>query len=774
MTPPQDATPKPPKYPADLEASMILPRQRASPASSIASLPYRRSNPSLSKLFESTTSISTSRPSSGTATPTPSAVPGSVFSPGSRAGGTGTPSSLPLGVSDEYRVLIQRAFVPTVAVLADAQTEELIRAKGVEGGLVQLLRPFGESVPGKVTIRDSNGASKSWEDFGVRFAGVDDAYPDLRVDTAGQRTSSSSMRRPRRTGGDVAQIEELVDRHLQYSEFNRQNPVSDYLNRGEPVALTESTSSPFYTLYLRRLLSGLPVVPHETFSHPVAGIIAISSRNPHPIEELRRLYNRQHDGDLRFPQWVENDFLRYYVLIHDEETGDIAKSNQTFDSMKRHFGLHCHLLRLKSQQCISSDDDSVRLPTCEWMSASEELAEIQRREATDDISDPTPYLPDSDISSLRTFIRELVTQSVIPNMERSVSTWNEQILSRRRGLSGRFMSLSKRWTPFGASRNSSASSTSSSNSNYDSLQGFYRPDAPEAIMRRLADYCFMLRDWKLALSTYEILRTDFQNDKAWRHYAGAAEMAALSALMAPTPMTSKSRSENIDAWIEAASYSYTDRQRSAAPYYALRTLALSFELLRLRGSSAADDAARWAIRILDTGLVGPIGHALITERVSACYSIRTGVGAYKLGNRRRKAALWAVLSAENWWRLDKSLPAEKCLDTALRLYTVQGGNEEGGAVKLPFEDMQYFVDELRQQIMNVRLSNKGYTADEARQEDEGMQSPDVEEATETLDTSPRTHRKSLIGTAAPPIDVGPLSPALERNEEADLKSEGFE
>src|SRR5690242_5305557 len=114
-------------------------------------------------------------------------------------------------------------------------------------------------------------------------------------------------------------------------------------------------------------------------------------------------------------------------------------------------------------------------------------------ETTDDITDPTPYFPDSDISSLRTFIRELVTQSIIPNMERSISTWNEQILSRRRGLSGRFMSLSKRWTPFGSSRNS-ASASPSSNSNYDSLQGFYRPDAPEAIMRRLADYCFMLRD----------------------------------------------------------------------------------------------------------------------------------------------------------------------------------------------------------------------------------------------------------------------------------------
>ncbi|KAI8942525.1 hypothetical protein NX059_000588 [Plenodomus lindquistii] len=778
MPPPHDATPKPPSYPANMEASMVMPKLRGSPAASLASLPYRRSNPSLSKLFESTTSLSTSRPSSGTATPTGPPATAAVFSPGSRLSGTGTPNSLPPGVSDQYRTLIQQAFVPCVAVLADAETEELIRGKGLEGGLLQLLRPFGESVPGKVTIRDSNGASRSWDDFGVRFMGVDDAYAHVRADGGSQRTSTSSARRPRRAGGDVAQIEELVDRHLQHSEFNRQVPESDYMNKGEPPAQTDSTSSPFHTLYLRRLLSGLPVVPHETFSHPVAGIIAISSRNPHPIEELRRLYNRQHDGDLRFPQWVENDFLRYYVLIHDEETGDIAKSNQTFDSMKRHFGLHCHLLRLKSQQCIPSDDDSVRLPTCEWMSASEELAEIQRRETTDDITDPTPYFPDSDISSLRTFIRELVTQSIIPNMERSVATWNEQILSRRRGLSGRFMSLSKRWTPFGSSRNSGSSSPASSNSNYDSLQGFYRPDAPEAIMRRLADYCFMLRDWKLALSTYDILRTDFQNDKAWRHYAGASEMAALSALMSPTPMSSKNRAENIDTWIEAASYSYTDRQRSAAPYYALRTLALSFELLRLRGPSAADDAARWATRILETGLVGAIGHALVTERISACYAIRTGVGTYKLGTRRRKAALWAILAAQNWVHRAKSLQAEKALDMALRLYNVQSESRQGEVVKLPFGDMQRFVDELRQQIMGLRMANQGFSEGEGRGDDgeSGDEGAEVEEAMETLDISPRMNRKSLIGVTVPALgDSGPLSPALERRkDELDSRDEGFE
>lgn len=380
MTPFQDATPKPPNYPADLDSSLILPKRRASPASSLASLPYRRSNPSLHKLFESTASISTSLPSSGSATPTASAIPGSVFFPGARHNGTGTPGSLPPGVSDEHRTLIQRAFAPHVVVVADNETEELIRGKGLDGGLLQLLRPFGESVPGKVTIRDSVGASKSYEDFGVRFVGMDDVLDQTPVlnKSHSQQEASHPSTQSRRVGGHVAHIEDLVDRHLQYTEFNAQGSVPDYLDQGEPVA-QEGSRSPFYTLYLRRLLSGLPMVPHETFAHPVVGVIATSSRSADPVERLRELYNRQHQGDLRCPQWVDGLFLRYYVFVHEEETGDITKSLATFDSMKRHFGLNCHLLRLKGQQCISSDDDAVRLPTCEWLSASEELAEIQKR-----------------------------------------------------------------------------------------------------------------------------------------------------------------------------------------------------------------------------------------------------------------------------------------------------------------------------------------------------------------------------------------------------------
>ncbi|KAI7583554.1 hypothetical protein KC343_g19988, partial [Hortaea werneckii] len=372
-----------------------------------------------------------------------------------------------------------------------------------------------------------------------------------------------------RTGGDVPQIEELVERHLTFAEEQSGPVEADYLNHKDTATARPEGTSPFYQLYLRRLLSGLPMVPSETVSHPVASVIAISSRSASPIEELRNLFAASNQGEHRLPQWVHNEFLRYYVLVHDEDYDDITKSMQLFEQMKRHFGLHCHLLRLRSTPCMPSEEGTIRLPNPDWLAAGEELSEIIRRETSEDDEDvdPSPFLFSTDAEAIRAFVREMVTQSIVPSMERASATWNDQVASRRRGLSGRFMSLSKRFTlgSFGGNRNSSMPSFGgnggggSGNSNYDSLQGFYRPDAPEAIMRKLADYCMMLRDYRLAQSTYEILCGDFKADKAWRYYAGANEMSAVSGLLAIPGLSSKIRTEGIDQYLETAYYSYVTR-----------------------------------------------------------------------------------------------------------------------------------------------------------------------------------------------------------------------
>lgn len=288
--------------------------------------------------------------------------------------------------------IILRAFAPHVSVLASSDCEEILRHKGIHGGLLELLRPYGESIVGGIVIRDSTGASRPWTEFGIRFIGVNDglepphltqpakelAAPDTTTATA---IIPEEYRPSRlRTGGDLAQIDEVTGSHMEHVE--KQMRSAQERKDDSSVSSASLPGNPSYLLYLQRLLSGTVNSPHESFSHPVTQVIAISSRNPYPIEELRNLYTSGKTGPDKPSGWVNNDFLRYYVLVHDEDYDDIKKSTALYEQMKRHFGLHCHLLRLRSTQCLASDDGSVPLPMPEWRSAAEELADDLSRGKT--------------------------------------------------------------------------------------------------------------------------------------------------------------------------------------------------------------------------------------------------------------------------------------------------------------------------------------------------------------------------------------------------------
>ncbi len=354
MTSPGDATPvKPPpsfspgagrnesksRYPDEPEATVSIDAELAETRSvssptpplsaTIAELPIRSASPQARSVRSSTPQLTRSS--------------------------FGSPFDGRFDGSEDIRSLIIRAFSPTIAVYASDDTDELVKNKGFKGGFWELLRPFGETVTGKVIIRDSIGSSRAWEDYGVRFVDLK-GLGRLPANRDSERDPS------------LAQIEEVLEQQLGTVEgsLGASLPSKDVL--GFPA------TTPLAKLFLKQLLSSTSAAPHETFGHPVASVIAISSRNKAPLETLRQLYAETNTGDKRLPGWVHQEYLRYYVLVHDEERDDITESTKLYDQMKRHFGLHCHLLRLRSSQCVVTDDDSVQVPRCEWLSPQEHLS----------------------------------------------------------------------------------------------------------------------------------------------------------------------------------------------------------------------------------------------------------------------------------------------------------------------------------------------------------------------------------------------------------------
>lgn len=659
--------------------------------------------------------------------------------------------------------LLIHSFVPHISIFASDDTESLIREKGFQSGFWELLRPFGENIIGKVTVRDSTGISRTFDDFAVRFTKFGDNIeppgpavlgPNQAQALMGQNGMHESAFKDCQL---LANVEAVVELHLSYAE---RSLLRLSHQRGSVGQHAESEmTSPYYTLYLRRLLSGLAITPHETFAHPVACIIAISSRNETPIEELRRLYAETNQGQSKLPPWVDSEYLRYYVLVHDEENDDITKSMALFEKMKRHLGLHCHLLRLRCSQSAETDDDSVPLPRSNWMSAAEELTQILRSESVKDFADTTRYIFESDVTAIRTFVREMVNQSVVPTMERHVSVWNDQVASRRRGLTGRFMNLSRKWAGFGGSSRSTSGSSVNARDVYDA-SGFYPAESAEAIMRKLADYAFMLRDWRLAQSTYDLVRSDYSESKAWKYHAAANEMAAVSLLLVPN-LASKSRAETVDQMLESAVYSYLTRCND--PYGALRSLTLGHELLRARGGSNIDDAGRWGLRLLESKTLGQVGDALFKERLAVCYESKSGLGKLGLGNRLRKSASWSILAADSWHRQAKYIPAQRCLEEAQRAYSLLP-HKRGVA---GFAIAGSYIGSLEKEL----IAKLHLTGDDAIDTVEGESHGLTDEESEAL-TDTRARRTS-VGPGAALLETAPLH-GNEPGKEAGLAGQAQE
>lgn len=377
-------------------------------------------------------------------------------------------------------------------------------------------------------------------------------------------------------------------------------------------------------------------------------------------------------------------------------------------------------------------------------------------------SDGQLYLFESDVMAIKGLVRELVAQSVVPFMENRVAVWNDQVASRRRGISGRFMSMSRKWAGFGSGSRSSSGSGGGASGNYNVSQGFYHFDHSEAILRKMADYAFMLRDWKLAASTYELLRSDYANDKAWKYHAGAHEMCAVSTLLNPLGIGSKTKVEGIDQMIDTACYSYLTR--CLDPAMTLRCLTLAVELLRSRGGSAAESAAKWAMRAMDLGLVESVEQGLFSERISSCYASRAAPNGVRFGARRRKAGMWSLFAADMWLRLGKPSFASACLEEAERLYADILGSDS--VFSMP--EMQTFIDNLRLSVKVGYLEARGLDI----REETGSTNPlDDEETSEKLDR--RMNRRSLIGNLNP-LDTATLASLQTANDGDALPGDDFE
>ncbi|KAG1145052.1 hypothetical protein G6F37_002893 [Rhizopus arrhizus] len=566
------------------------------------------------------------------------------------------------------RDMLARTVAPLVAVAASEDAEELCRLNHIPS-FTDLIQPFGDMID-KVTARDWQGVPTTIDNFNVRFKSIH------KLEEPNHQAVMRLVQERVKSGGE---------KHIETYIKSKSDVTEEYLS----VPLDQLT--PWYTHFKNAMLSLRGITEYETFDHPVATMIVISSLNTDPISTIMQLYNPNIPSFTLDKPYIDTNILRYYVVLHDPNLTTLEHSTAMFEKLKRTVGLHCYLLTINSKPRNTVDVDSLEEKAEEsirqvWennltesyrieselqsfvastadsstsslnaplsplvgghtrsSSVSSNLSSLQtpivhgasiqsspidssespsntssaEKSASELQQDSIQYgrcMTADNVEQLKTMVREFAVQSLVPFMERNIQQWNEQVASARRGLTGRLFGASRRL--FGTSGRSSPQSVQTIPAQGPNIPyglnsiTVYPFAAPEAQMRKLADYAFMLRDYKFAYTIYDTVRRDYATEKAYKHHAGTQEMMGICLLMMNQPLTSKT---DVDRHFELAVQQYLSRCRSI--FHATRTTVIYYELLKVH--QMWKDIPTALVRM--TGEDSDLRSGLFLEQAALCF-----------------------------------------------------------------------------------------------------------------------------------------------------------
>ncbi|TKY89852.1 hypothetical protein EX895_001149 [Sporisorium graminicola] len=607
---------------------------------------------------------------------------------------------------------IHAALSPRVAVLSSPDVDRVIQLNAIPD-LPTLLRPFEFSVE-RLSVRTSQLETRICDRFPLRF----DPYSLFNSDAARAIGSPQSQAAPRPSAVGQSH-EELLDRvnHLiatnikkwdaqvprpvsttsesqqqqqqqqqqqskghddddEQREDRTQQPLDDMLEKLRRGSLQEF--APWFDAVQQLVFGQRTIAKHESFGHPVAVLLAVSSASPDPMNDFAKLYEATSQAS-PFPghPYINPDTLKYYVLIHDVRTSgtDLASSKEILEQVKKTYGLHCCMLTINS----ASDDRAT--PPAELTSLwAPYLPSMPTSPAP---TSPTPgstssnvaaLLDEEDVKRIKGFIRELTAQSIVPFMERYVQHMGDHLANSRKGLTNRLFGASRKLfggVASGSSGDKSGGGASTpgglaTSGGYDPHHDFYPCTSIEAQTRRLADFAFTIRDYKLAASMYDLGRKDFASDKANRHTAGATEMFGLSHLM--IMYTSRSAPIDVDSYLAQACCEYDLRSSargsnpSVEDNLALRATLLYYEAYRMLGYMRPAPAGLLRMSQRSDEVLAPL---LLEQAALACLQLRPKPSL-------RKFALYLVTAAHKYQACGQKILSLRCYAQAAVVYRQKG------------------------------------------------------------------------------------------------------
>nr|7B6Y_A Chain A, FI18195p1 [Drosophila melanogaster]7B70_I Chain I, FI18195p1 [Drosophila melanogaster] len=240
--------------------------------------------------------------------------------------------------------------------------------------------------------------------------------------------------------------------------------------------------------------------------------------------------------------------------------------------------------------------------------------------------------------NLRHFVQDYAVRALIPYIEHLVAILAEGVTNKK-GVSKSLLSATKRW--FVTSKPGAGAN------NQNAV--IYTNESAELQTRKLGDLYFMFGHYNLAFQSYHQAKRDFNADSAWQYYAGALEMAALSAFMLGT-----AQRKTYD-YMEDAIVCYLTVCK--LQQFATRATLLSMECLKT--ARLYSEVAKQLIRM--TNEESDLRSALLLEQAAYCFLVTQPP-------MHRKYAFHIVLAGNRYSRAGQRKHAYRCYRQAYQVF----------------------------------------------------------------------------------------------------------
>ncbi|XP_073962883.1 trafficking protein particle complex subunit 8-like isoform X2 [Choristoneura fumiferana] len=416
-------------------------------------------------------------------------------------------------------------------------------------------------------------------------------------------------------------------------------------------------STPWFDAWRETYLEVQFPSDHEYTKHFLSCIIVGTTLDDNIVDTFNSLNQQyaqlQNVTPPKLPKWFNQGVLKSYLLLHDVSAVARDKADAAFETLKQTFGSsNCFMLSINSK---STTDPS--LPLDFWAQyikrsndSDSEMSSPGNLPTTPPDPQPFPTVSGSSEDG-NTLTASIPTEGMHPLttsendiydnanslQTHSFSGSSESMnVANRKGVSRSLLSATKRWFGTGKGGNTTGNNTV-----------IYSSDCSELQLRRLGDLWFLCGQWQRAFDTYHTAKREFYADSAWLCYAGALEMAAVSAFMAGDA------NKKTHGYMEESIVTYLNTCRMVQ--YAVRATLLS--VLCLSSSGSHGEAAKQLIRM--TSEDSDLRSAMLLEQASLCFLSGPGTKAMC-----RKYAFHMVLAGHRFSKAGQKKHAYRCYNQA--------------------------------------------------------------------------------------------------------------